>query len=170
MNPDTFKAVDPHLDSLEALADQQFADPEFRRVLAELSQILGQKYGVSISLIVEVCDATGERSIPWLNTGLCAVSGKPPFRTSGDSTPQRYVVEEGIQVVPHDRCPKCWHVWDFKWKNPACSHCGTRLGENCKILLDSEVCPFCEEGKVTVTRPCCDKCGHEIDSKIVVWG
>ena len=170
MDPNTFNAVDPPLDTLAELADKHLADPEFHRVLGELSNILGEKYGVSITLSVEVCDATGERSLPWLNTGLCDLHGKPPFRTRGDSTPQRYVVEEGIQVVPHDRCPICWEDWDFKWKNPACSHCGATLGQNCKILLDTDVCPFCEEGKVTVTNPRCDKCGYAIDPRTVVWG
>lgn len=85
-------------------------------------------------------------------------------------TPQRYVVKEGIQVVPHDRCPTCWQVWDFKWSNPSCPHCDTTLGENCKILLDSDVCPFCEDGKVSMAKPRCNKCGHEIDPKTVVWG
>jgi len=170
MDPDTFNAADPHLDELAELADKHLADPEFRRLLAELSNVLGESYGVSVNLTVEVCDATGERSLPLMSTGLCALHGKEPFRTTGDSTPQRYVVKEGIQVVPHDRCPLCWQVWDFKWKNPSCSHCGATLGDNCKILLDTDVCPFCEEGKVSMAAPRCKKCGHEIDPKTVVWG
>jgi len=40
MNPDTFKAVDPHLDALAELADEHLADPEFRRLLGELSKIV----------------------------------------------------------------------------------------------------------------------------------
>jgi len=170
MDPDTFEAVDPHLDALAELANQHLADPELSRVLSEISKALGERYGVAVSLIVDVCDANGERSIPLLNTGLCALPGKPPFRTNGDSTLQRYVVDEGIRVVPHDRCPKCWQVWDFKWKNSACSHCDAKLGDNCKILLDSDVCPYCEEGKVTVTNPRCNDCGFQIDPKTVVWG
>lgn len=170
MDPDTFNAVDPHLDALAELADQHLASPEFRAALADLSKILGERYGVSINLTVDVCDETGERSLALMTTGLCASFGKEPFRTHGDSTPQRYVAEEGIRVVPHDRCPHCWQDWDFKWKHPTCSHCGTTLGENCKILLDTDVCPFCEEGKVSMAKPRCNKCGYEIDPKTVVWG
>jgi len=170
MDPDTFNTADPHLDALAELADKHLVDPELRRLLVELSKVVGDRFGVTINLTVEVCDATGERSLPWLTTGLYAQHGKEPFRTTGDSTPQRYVVKDGIQVVPHDRCPKCWQVWDFKWKNPSCSHCDTTLGENCKILLDTDVCPFCEKGKVNMAKPRCNKCGHEIDPKTVVWG
>lgn len=170
MDPDTFNALDPHLDAIAELADQHLAAPEFQRVLSEIIKVLGERYGVGINLTVDVFDEDGHRSLPLLNTGLCALFGREPYRTWGDSTSQRYVVAEGIRVVPHDRCPDCWEAWDFKWKNPSCSHCDTTLGENCKILLDTDVCPHCEEGKVSVTKPRCDKCGFEIDPRTVVWG
>lgn len=170
MDPDSFNEADPHLDALAELADKHLADPEFHRLLAALSNAVGERYGVGINLTVEVFDDKAYRSLPLLHTGLCKYFGKEPYRTTGDSTPQRYVVKDGIQVVPHDRCPVCWKDWDFKWKNPSCSHCGTTLGENCKILLDSDLCPFCEEGKVSMAQPRCVKCGHEIDPKTVVWG
>src|ERR1043165_7754041 len=96
-------------------------------------------------------------------TGLSASPGHEPSRTWGDSTPQRYVVEGGIKVVPHDRCPRCWQVGDFKLQNPTCSHCGLTMGEQCKLLLDSDECLRCNEGKVTVAKPRCGKCGHEVD-------
>lgn len=37
MDPDTFNTVDPNLDGLAELADKHLADPEFRRLLGELS-------------------------------------------------------------------------------------------------------------------------------------
>jgi hypothetical protein len=80
------------------------------------------------------------------------------------------VVEGDIEVVPHDRCPKCYGVWDFKLTNPSCLECGATLGREVKLLLDSDVCPYCEEGKVSMTAPVCDKCGQRIDPGIVVWG
>src|SRR5271157_3847518 len=105
-----------------------------------------------------------------VGTGISADFGEEPHRISGDSTPQRYVVEEGIQVVPHDRCPRCWEVWDFKFQNPTCSHCGAALGTDCKVLLDKDKCPWCQEGKVTVAEPRCDKCGFVVDPQVTVWG
>ena len=44
------------------------------------------------------------------------------------------------------------------------------MGREVKLLLDTDVCPFCEEGKVSLTAPVCDKCGQRIDPGIVVWG
>jgi hypothetical protein len=117
-----------------------------------------------------VFDQEQERSLPLLNTGLATNEGKEPYRTWGDSSPERYVVDAGIQVVPHDRCPKCWKEWDFKFQHPSCPHCGTTLGQNCKILLDTDQCPHCQEGKVTVAKPRCDKCGFVVDPRTVVWG
>jgi hypothetical protein len=170
MEPEIFEAAEPHLDEIAELAAQHLAAPEFRRVLIELGKVLGERYGVSINLTVDVFDESGERSLPLLTTGLCASSGREPYPTSGDSTTQRYVVADGIRVVPHDRCPNCWQVWDFKWNNPSCSHCGAALGPTCKILLDADVCPNCETGKVTAAEPCCSNCGFEIDPNKVVWG
>jgi hypothetical protein len=38
------------------------------------------------------------------------------------------------------------------------------------MLVDTDVCPFCEEGTVSLTNPACAKCGQEIDPDLVVWG
>ena len=61
-------------------------------------------------------------------------------------------------------------VWDFKLQNSTCPHCGITMGDKCKLLLDTDECPWCNEGKVTVAKPRCDKCGHEVDRQKVVWG
>jgi hypothetical protein len=51
-----------------------------------------------------------------------------------------------------------------------CTHCDAVLGENCKILLDSDVCPHCEKGKISAQTPRCEECGFEVDPSCVVWG
>jgi hypothetical protein len=38
------------------------------------------------------------------------------------------------------------------------------------MLLDSDVCPFCEEGKVTARKPRCTNCGFQVDGSLVAWG
>jgi len=73
-------------------------------------------------------------------------------------------------VVPHDRCPRCWEIWDFKFKHESCTHCGATLGEEVKLLLDTDVCPNCEEGTVSITNPECGKCGCRVDPSKVTWG
>lgn len=170
MDPTVFNRLDPVLDQMADVADQQLGTAELRRILAGLSAILGKRYTVSVKLTVDVFDQEQERSLPLLTTGLASCEGAEPYRAWGDSSPQRYVVNDGIQVVPHDRCPNCWKEWDFKLQNQTCSHCGTALGENCKILLDTDECPHCEEGKVTVAKPRCDTCGFVVDPNIVAWG
>ena len=44
------------------------------------------------------------------------------------------------------------------------------FGEDIKLLLDTDVCPHCEEGKVTMNSPVCNRCGYEVDPKKIVWG
>jgi hypothetical protein len=170
VDPETFNAIQPSLDRIAELVEQQLDSKELQRLIGELGTLVGKRRIASVSIVVDVFDEDRKRSLPLLTTGLSAFSGKEPFRTWGDSTPQRYVVEEGIKVVPHDRCPHCWQVWDFKLQNPSCPHCGITMGDKCKLLLDSDECPWCGEGKVTVAKPRCDKCRIEVDPQKVVWG
>ena len=170
MDPETFNAIDPVLDKIAELAEKQLDSEPFRRLIAELGKLVGRGQVASVNIVVDVSDEDKECSIPLLTTGLSASPGHEPSRTWGDSSPQRYVVEGGIKVVPHDRCPQCWQVWDFKLQNPTCPHCGITMGDQCKLLLDTDECPWCNEGKVTVTKPRCDRCGHEVDRQKVVWG
>jgi hypothetical protein len=168
-----FEATELCLDEIdELLEDVLEGEPSanLREALAKLGRLLGKGYSVGLTVMVDVFDQAGEKSLPLLSTGLAASDGQAPYRTWGDSSPQRYVVEGQMLVVPHDRCPKCWDVWDFKWKNPSCSHCGAALGKNVRILLDTDTCPFCEEGKVTAASPRCNNCGYQVDPSSVVWG
>jgi hypothetical protein len=170
LDPASYKATEPLLDQIAEIADQQLAAPELQRLLSELSKVVGEGKVVNITLIVDVFDKNRERALPLLSTGLLASAGKEPSRTWNDSTPHRYVVADGIQVVPHDRCPVCWGEWDFKFKQTCCPSCGATLGKECKVLLDTDECPWCEQGKVSVAHPKCDQCGFEVDLRIAVWG
>lgn len=170
MDPSIFNELEPLLDEFADLAEKHFGSADIHDLLTRFTNILGKGKIVSVSMTVEVSEEEGQRSLPLLTTGLSAFSGQSPFRTWGDSTPQRYVIEKGIQIVPHDRCPKCWEVWDFKMRDQTCPHCGLTMGDDCKLLLDTDECPWCQEGRVTVTSPRCDKCGYEVDRNMVVWG
>jgi len=173
MDKSTFEIVDPLMDDVDELVTQVLGSDELARLreaLARMGQAIGDRYSVNLSVIVDVFDRKREQALQLLNTGLSTSEGREPYRTYGDSTPERYIVEGEMQVVPHDRCPKCWNAWDFKWQDHACSHCDATLGENCKILLDTDVCPHCEKGTVSMSKPVCDKCGFQIDPAFVVWG
>jgi hypothetical protein len=170
VNPATFKAVQPLLDKFAEFIDEQFDSEDLRSLVAELGKVVGKGKIASLGIVVEVFDEDRECSLPLLTTGMTAFPGKEPSRTWGDSTPQRYVVEGSIKVVPGDRCPQCWQLWDFKLLNSTCQHCGITLGDKCKLLLDNDECPWCQGGKVTVAKPRCEKCGHEVDRQKVAWG
>jgi hypothetical protein len=173
MDRSTFEAADLITDEIAAELDELLDSDEFSAVrvaLARLSETVGSRYSVNLNVCVDVFDAERSNALPLLNVGLSTSKGNAPHKTYGDSTPQKYVVEGEIQVVPHDRCPKCYGVWDFKLTHPGCSGCGATLGREVKLLLDTDVCPFCEEGAVSLTAPVCDKCGQQIYPGIVVWG
>jgi hypothetical protein len=173
MDQSAYEAADPVIDEIADLVDQTLTSDqliELRRTVAKLSKVLGNRYSASLSVVVEVFDREQERCLPLLNTGLASSEGGDPYQTWGDSSSQRYIIDGQIQVVPHDRCPKCWESWDFKLNNRSCSHCDATLGGNCKILLDTDICPHCEKGHVSMTQPKCDQCGFEIEPSVVVWG
>ena len=173
MDRSTFESADPILDEMGAMLDELLDSDRFsalRLALARLSEAVGPRYSVNLNVSVDVFDAERSNPLPLLTLGLSTSKGETPFKTYGDSTPQKYVVNGEIQVVPHDRCPHCYGVWDFKLNHPSCSECGATMGQEVKLLLDTDVCPFCEEGKVSMSAPTCDKCSHRIDPGVVVWG
>jgi ribosomal protein L32 len=173
VDPATVATADPFVDEIAGIVDVVLLSDQLanlRHALEELGKAIGPRYSAYLSVILDVFDQERKKAIPLLNTGLSTSADGPPFRTWGDSTPQRYVVGGEIQVVPHDRCPKCWEIWDFKFEHRTCESCGTTLGQGCKVLLDSDVCPHCEKGSVSMTNPVCDKCGYKVDLDLVTWG
>jgi hypothetical protein len=162
MDQTQFHAANECVNEIAEQLDDILDSPELakvREVLAALAKRLGEPYTVSLTCLVEVFDSDQGRSLPLLTTGVLASESQEPSRFSNDSTYERYLVDGEIRVVPHDRCPSCW-----------CSHCHLELGENCKVLLDSDVCPHCEKGKVTASKPQCSKCGFQVDPSFAAWG
>ena len=111
-----------------------------------------------------------ETSLRLLTTGLSTSDGEEPYVCHGDSSMARYIVDGEICEVPHDHCPNCWASWDFKLKHRTCSFCELSLGKEIKLLLDTDICPNCEEGNVTLKSPRCSKCEFVADETIVAWG
>ncbi len=173
MDRSSFESADPIIDQLAEMVDQVLDSDQLeaiRQALSRLSEAVGSRYSVNVTVSVEVFDPGRSNPLPLLTTGFSTSEGKPPFRTWGDSSPQKYVVDGEMQVVPHDRCPRCHGPWDFKFRHPSCPGCRATLGRDVKILLDADVCPQCEEGRVSMSSPVCDKCGSRVDPALVVWG
>ena len=173
MNQDTFNSTEPILDEIAFLLDNLLDSEAFtaiRQKLAELGKVVGDNQSASLTFTVDVFDCEKNVALTLLSTGLSVSKGLEPFQTWGDSTPHRYVIDGQIQVVPHDHCPRCWGLWDFKFDNHSCPECDATLGRDCKVLLDTDVCPYCENGKVSMTKPTCDNCGRTVDLEMVTWG
>lgn len=173
MDKKTFDAVDPIVNEIADAISEILASSEsekLRGLLTKLNKTLGSQYMTELMITLDVSDEEQDRCLPVLQTGMSGFDSGEPYQTWGDSSPQKYVVDGEMLIVPHDRCPKCWDVWDFKFENRSCSHCGATLGRDVKVLLDTDVCPNCEEGKVSMSRPTCAKCGYHVDLDAVVWG
>src|SRR5271157_1422849 len=166
MDKETFETIDPILGDIAVVANELLestATEDLRCLLTNLNSTLGNRYLVSLHLNVTVFDTEMERCLPVLQTGFTGFDRDKPYQAIGGSTPQHYIVDGDMAVVPHDRCPQCWGKWDFKLQHSSCPHCGVSLGKEVKILLDTDVCPNCEEGKVSDSHPRCRKCGSEVE-------
>ena len=173
MKDTEFKTTEPFVNLVADKIDEVFESENFkavRQALQEASASLPEGMSLTINCRVEAFDRDRGNPLRLLETGITTSGGEPPYRCSGDSTIQRYVVDGEICEVPHDQCPACWGDWDFKNRHRSCLECGITLGKEIKILLDSDNCPHCEKGKVSVNSPVCQQCGYEVDMDCVTWG
>ena len=58
----------------------------------------------------------------------------------------------------------------MKLEQPTCSTCGYEMGKQIKQLLDNDLCPFCEDGNITLANPKCQKCGYKVNPAFIAWG
>lgn len=136
-------------------------------------QELTAKYprlSVCLDCHLEVCDPEKEDVLPLLRFGVTANEGRSPYIHHADCTTQRYLVNGAIHIVPHDHCPNCWGIWDFKYKNKVCPHCSFSVGKEVRYMLDTDTCPYCERGKMTSKNLTCDDCGFQLLPSEVAWG
>lgn len=171
MTPEQFKNTETRLDTIAEQLGEWLNDERSQTIkqqLTELSKELGAS--VNLELNVSAFDETRENTLPLLQTGLATRDGSAPYQFWSDSTPMRYVAKGEITVIPHDRCPVCWSPWDFKNLHPTCETCGSGMGHEVKLLIDSDRCPSCEKGRLTADNPKCDRCDFEVNPTHVNWG
>ena len=143
---------------------------EISKKIKDISKDIEDDYSISVDFQVNVFDTSKEKSLRILTIGICSSGNNEPYLAYGDATRCRYLVDGHIKKVPHDFCPNCWEVWDFKLRNHICPGCGYEMGNQIKLLLDTDVCPNCEKGKVSIEKTQCDDCGFVVDRNMVNWG
>jgi hypothetical protein len=170
MQADEFSKIDPILDDITEIVQDQFESEQLRQALKTIGDIAGKGRVACFKVVVEIFDEKKETALPYLAMGLISDANGEPYTSWDDASLQRYVTKDGIVVVPHDRCPSCWEDWDHKLEDNSCRHCGLSMGDDCKLLLDYDRCPWCGEGTVTAANPICSKCNVLVDTRHVVWG
>ena len=173
MKEKEFKSLDPVADKLNEECDRWFNSDNLtalREAIRRVSASLPEKHSISIDLELRVFDSDREKGLRILTTGLSTSGGEELYRTSGDSSVHRYLVDGDIRQLPHDYCPNCWGDWGFKLMHPICPGCGFSMGKEIKLLLDTDVCPNCEKGSVSAGSPSCDECNFTVDPTYVSWG
>lgn len=173
MDVDTFENTNRLADFVFKEIQTLQNEHRLSRIKAKLDEIaadLPHGYSITVNFSVEVFDENREKAIKLLDTGISCTDHSQPYFSSGESPPAKYIVDGFMMKVPHDYCPNCWAPWGFKLKNRQCKECGYRLGGEIKLLIDTDQCPECEEGRVSFTAPHCDRCSFSADPHLVVWG
>jgi Zn-finger nucleic acid-binding protein len=162
-------AIEAAEEAAEAWLDSE-AIAHVKRALQDVTAKLPEGMSLTFNCELDVFDANRGQPIRLVETGVTTSGGEPPHRCHGVTSMQRYLSNGEICELPHEYCPVCWGEWDFKDRHRTCPSCGVSLGKEVKVMLDSDVCPYCEEGKVTADDPMCGQCGYEVDLSIVTWG
>jgi ribosomal protein S27AE len=173
VDKNAFEQIDPLLEEIDGELTELLALPvteKLRNLLLQVNKAVGNQYVVSLSINVDVFDDKREQSLPLLQTGLTGFNQVKPYKMWNDVSLEKYIVDGEMMMVPHDHCPRCWEIWDFKFKHQTCDHCGATMGKEVKLLLDTDQCPWCRDGKVSMSNPVCDICGFKVDPSQIVWG
>ena len=173
MQAKEFDKLDELADMVNKKIHKLYEDGEFLEItkkIKEVTQAIEKAYSITVDFQVNAFDSKKEKSIRALTIGISSSGDQDPFLAYGDSTPERYLVSGNIKKVPHDFCPSCWGAWDFKLQNHTCPECGIEMGKDIKLLLDTDTCPNCEDGRISLNKTKCVKCGFEVDKNMVNWG
>ncbi|MEO2032526.1 MAG: hypothetical protein ABGZ35_10620 [Planctomycetaceae bacterium] len=172
MDQNLYDKIDPLVDDIGEQLSKLFEGDHFDLIRQRLTQLSSEfsEFSVALEMNIQVFDSERGNSLPLLQTGLSTFDGEVPYQVWGDSTPHRYVVHGDIVIVPHDHCPQCWGDWEFKDLHPECPECGVRMGDQVRLLLDSDRCPHCENGTVSASQPKCTECGFAVNPDHVMWG
>ena len=171
MERELFKKISNISDDLLEQFNERYQDEEYKATIDSLQKLLkqNQNLGFQINLSLSIIDEKKEWFMELDQNAIC-INDDNQYMASGVESPHTYLCQGKIEKIRHNLCPSCWHDWDFKIKNPQCPNCDIKLGDDVKILIDSGVCPNCEEGKISFNNRKCDNCGNVIDEKYINWG
>ncbi|WP_061245517.1 hypothetical protein [Leptospira interrogans] len=158
--------VDDFFDTLDQSGKLDF----IKVALQKFSENLQEQYSITFNLTLDIFDATREQAIKISEVGISCNGGEQPYFVRAGDTFNRYLAKGNIVEIPHSYCPVCWAEWDFKRKNQSCSKCDSIFGTDIKLLIDSNHCPQCSDGSISLEEPYCNQCEFYADPDIVVWG
>ena len=174
MNDEKFHELDTISDKIHDKFESLYGNKEFQEIESDIQKLLKsihEKYSIEFNLSISIYDSDRDKSIQMYRIGITG-SGKEgnTYQFSEGYNFNRYIINGHIIEIPHNICPNCWADWDFKRKNSSCPECGVIFGKEVKLLIDSDECPYCSEGKIYQKNSKCTKCDFIADDDLVVWG
>ncbi|MHC4497411.1 MAG: hypothetical protein ACYSYM_16480 [Planctomycetota bacterium] len=105
MKDSEFKLLDPLADSINDKFEELHEAGAFKHILHELKKAVAQPpntYSVSFDIRVNVFDTDREKGLSLLTMGFNANKGQEPYRHYGDTSPQKYLVDGEMCIVPEN--------------------------------------------------------------------
>lgn len=143
---------------------------ELKNILQNFSKNLSERYSISTHITLDIFDSEREKQINIFQTGFSCIGNDKPYQTNAGDAFNRYMVNGCIVELPDSYCPNCWSEWGFKKFGQSCKSCDLIFGREIKLLLDTNECPNCKKGTISLKNPYCDSCEFYADPNLVIWG
>ena len=96
MEADKFSQIDPVLDDITEIIQDQFESEQLRQAIKTIGDIVGKGRTACFKVVVEIFDEKKECTIPYLAMGLISDANGEPYTSWDDAALQRYVTKDGI--------------------------------------------------------------------------
>ena len=170
MTPEDFEAA---LDVFERLSSELYRAyrskrrAQLRDALAQLKELAGSDVMPYVQVRLGVFDRIHQRTIQfgWIDVSLA--DDLQLFVLGHDATPRTFLVDGKWCSLPEDQCPRCLGEWKLNSQTIApCPACGAVLGQDLRIAIVNDRCPFCEDEQSPGEDVC--RCGFEWNAEYAV--
>jgi hypothetical protein len=171
MKAKTAEKLDEVMSDLHQFVENLRENPDYQRIITKLkASEIDDEEVLSIGIDLKIYDGRREKVLELYTAGTQVFQDGEQSHFSGGDANEKFLLNGNIEVAPNGHCPMCYEEWPFKENKEACPNCSTTLGKELKFLIDNDICPHCNEGKVTRTSLVCDQCDFAVDPDLTTWG
>lgn len=162
MSPNEFESAVELLDEMLQQLYRRYGGNRRRLLrdqLGRLKQLCGERQMPFVRVELGVLDRDRQKAMQIGRVDVTYCDDGELFGTGGETDTRSYVLDDQLVCVPDGQCPACLGVWLLRPRmSEPCPECGIRFGDDFKIVIAGNRCPFCEEEYTE-----CESCGCSFD-------